>query len=237
MYSINVFLTFSLSELGMSRFFIKNRKTEPHWKKHLPVHLTGLTVCLTVLIITTIEKFPAGGWLTLVITAVVIALCYLTRAHYNKVRGGVRELDELLQRSRPRARPTSTPPNPKEMTAIQLVNGYNGFGVHTFLTVIRSFPGLYKNFIFVSVAEVDVGSFKGSDAVSCLEDATATPSASTSTWPGGWVSRPISATTSERTSSNRRAPHRERGQGFPAIDGLRRPVRLPPDEHHPPAPP
>ncbi len=56
------------------------------------------------------------------------------------------------------------------MTAIQLVNGYNGFGVHTFLSIIRSFPGLYKNFIFVSVAEVDVGSFKGSDAVSNPEN-------------------------------------------------------------------
>ncbi len=169
MYSINVFMTFSLSELGMSRFFIKNRKTEPHWKKHLPVHLTGLTVCLTVLTITTIEKFPVGGWLTLLITSAVIALCYMTRTHYNKVKGGVRELDDLLNI------PTSGPPNmapldPKEMTAIQLVNRYNGFGVHTFLTVIRSFPGLYKNFIFVSVAEVDVGSFKGSDAVSCLEN-------------------------------------------------------------------
>ncbi|MGA2360861.1 MAG: APC family permease [Candidatus Aminicenantales bacterium] len=168
MYSINVFLTFSLSELGMSRFFIRNRKTEPHWKKHLPVHLTGLTVCLTVLTITTIEKFPVGGWLTLVITSVVIFLCYLTRAHYNKVRGGVRELDDLLKIPTT-GRPNRAAPDPKQMTAIQLVNGYNGFGVHTFLTIIRSFPGLYKNFIFVSVAEVDVGSFKGSDAVSCLE--------------------------------------------------------------------
>jgi amino acid transporter len=168
MYSINVFLTFSLSELGMSRFFIKNRKTEPHWKKHLPVHLTGLTVCLTVLTIVTIEKFPVGGWLTLIITSFVIALCYLTRSHYNKVKGGVRELDELLKIPTS-GRPNAAPPDPKEMTAIQLVNGYNGFGVHTFLTIIRSFPGLYKNFIFVSVAEVDVGSFKGSDAVSCLE--------------------------------------------------------------------
>jgi hypothetical protein len=171
MYSINVFMTFSLSELGMSRFFIKNRKTEPHWKKHLPVHLTGLTVCLTVLIITTIEKFPVGGWLTLVITAFVVAVCYLTRAHYNKVRGGVRELDELLKIP-PTGQYNKAAPDPKDMTAIQLVNGYNGFGVHTLLTIIRSFPGLYKNIIFVSVAEVDVGSFKGSDAVSCLEGST-----------------------------------------------------------------
>jgi len=169
MYSINVFLTFSLSELGMSRFFIKNRKTEPHWKKHLPVHLTGLTLCLTILIITSLEKFAVGGWLTLLITSAVIVLCYLTRGHYKKVRGGVRELDDLLL-NLPTKGPVNTKPvDQKATTAIQLVNGYNGFGVHTLLSIIRSFHGLYKNFIFVSVAEVDVGSFKGSDAVSSLE--------------------------------------------------------------------
>jgi len=173
MYSINVFLTFSLSELGMSRFFIKNRHKEKEWKKHLPVHLTGLILCLTILIITSFEKFLVGGWLTLLITSVVIVLCYLTRRHYNRVRGGVRELDELLL-NLPVSGPVNTEPaNPKNMTAIQLVNGYNGFGVHTFLSIIRSFPGLYKNFIFVSVAEVDVGSFKGSEAVGALKESTA----------------------------------------------------------------
>ncbi len=171
MYSINVFMTFSLSELGMSKFFITHRKTDRMWKKHLPVHLTGLTVCLTVLIITTIEKFPVGGWLTLLITAIVIALCYLTKAHYNKVRGGVRELDELLDL--PIDGPVNENPiNRKATTAIQLVNGYNGFGVHTFLSIIRSFKGLYKQFFFVSVAEVDVSAFKGTEEVAKLEQAT-----------------------------------------------------------------
>ncbi len=170
MYSINVFLTFSLSELGMSRFFIRNRKKEPHWKKHLPVHLTGLTVCLTILVITTYEKFPVGGWLTLLITGLVICLCYLIRGHYNKVRKGVRELDSLLMDIPTRGEPNLEAPDPQNQTAIQLVNGYNGFGVHTFLSVVRNFPGLYKNFIFVSVGEVDVGAFKGTDAVCALSD-------------------------------------------------------------------
>jgi amino acid transporter len=168
MYSINVFLTFSLSQLGMSKFFIKNRRSEPKWKRFLPIHLIGLVLCLTILIITSIEKFALGGWLTFVITSIVIGLCLLTKAHYNRVRGGVRELDELLDIPVD-GKLNNAPIDPKAMTAIQLVNGYNGFGVHTFLTVIRSFPGLYKNFVFVSVAEVDVGSFKDSEAVSCLE--------------------------------------------------------------------
>jgi amino acid transporter len=172
MYSINVFLTFSLSELGMSRFFIKNRKKEPHWKKHLPVHLTGLTLCLTILIITSIEKFAVGGWLTLLITGIVIALCYMTKGHYNKVRDGVREMDDLLKTIPTRGEVNRKPASTKSTTAIQLVNGYNGFGVHTFLSIIRNFHGLYKNFIFVSVAEVDVASFKGSDAVSHLKESS-----------------------------------------------------------------
>jgi len=172
MYSINVFLTFSLSELGMSRFFIKNRRKEKEWKKHLPVHLTGLTLCLTILIITSLEKFRVGGWLTLCITAVVIVLCYLTRAHYSKVRGGVRELDDLLLNLPVKGPVNKDPVDPRNQTAIQLVNSYNGFGVHTLLSIVRGFPGLYKNFIFLSVSEVDISAFKGSDAVQSLTTCT-----------------------------------------------------------------
>jgi amino acid transporter len=168
MYSINVFLTFSLSELGMSRFFIKNRRKEPHWKKHLPVHLTGLTLCLTILIVTVFEKFTRGGWLTLVITTIVILLCYAIKGHYNRVRNGVRELDDMLVAIPHSGAYNADPADPREMTAIQLVSGYSGFGVHTFLSVIRGFPGLYKNFVFVSVAEVDAGAFKESESVSRL---------------------------------------------------------------------
>jgi hypothetical protein len=81
-------------------------------------------------------------------------------------------LDELLT-AIPTRGPVNTEPLKKGVpTAIQLVNGFNGFGVHTFLSIIRSFKNLYKNFVFVSVGEVDVGSFKGSEAVSCLESST-----------------------------------------------------------------
>jgi len=171
MYSINVFLTFSLSQFGMSRFFIRNRGTEPKWKRYLPLHLIGLILCLTILIITSIEKFALGGWMTFLITGFVVLICFLTKRHYNNVRQGVRELDELLDL--PVDGPVNEHPvNRKATTAIQLVNGYNGFGVHTFLSIIRSFRGLYKQFVFVSVGEVDVNAFKGTDEVKKLEGAT-----------------------------------------------------------------
>lgn len=169
MYSINVFLTFSISQIGMSTYFIRNRKKEVHWKKHLPVHIIGFVLCFTILIITSYEKFSDGGWMTLVITAAFIILCYLIRWHYHKVRDKVKELDELLLDIETSRKANTEKVDPHKTTAIQLVNGYTGFGVHTFLSAVKNFPKIYENFIFVSVAVVDSGSFKGAEAITNLE--------------------------------------------------------------------
>lgn len=169
MYSINVFLTFSISEFGMARFFITHRKIEAKWKQHLSVHLTGLTLCCTILVITVFEKFTEGGWLTLVITTLLIILCYMIRGHYSKTYRDMRKLDEFLKDVPTTGKKNNEQVDKKGMTAIQLVGGYSGFGVHTFLNIPRSFPGLYKNFIFISVAVVDQGLFKGEEGLDHLK--------------------------------------------------------------------
>src|SRR6266571_4926012 len=154
MYSINVFITFSLSQLGMSKFFIQRRNEDPLWFRHLLVHLVGLALCVTILVITTYEKFTEGGWMTLLITSVVIGLCYVIKGHYLKVRKGISQLDETLL-DFPTSGPVNTDPvNRNEPTAVQLVSGYSGFGVHTLLSILTSFPKTYKNVIFVSVAAI-----------------------------------------------------------------------------------
>ncbi|OPY69933.1 MAG: Low-affinity putrescine importer PlaP [Syntrophorhabdus sp. PtaU1.Bin002] len=161
MYSINVFVTFSFSQFGMIRFFLKNRGRDTKWKQHIPIHLIGLILCLTILCVTVYEKFSEGGWVTLLITSAVIGLCYLIRRHYSKVRDSVRHLEETLSNI-PATEPFNCDPvDPKAMTAILLVSGFNGFGLHTLLSIVHHFPGIYKNFLFISVAEVDSGSFKG----------------------------------------------------------------------------
>jgi predicted HicB family RNase H-like nuclease len=131
--------------------------------------LTGLTLCLTILTITLFEKFREGGWLTLVITSLFIALCYLIKRHYLRVKVELTQLDEIVSQM-----PVSGPMNIEPvdrggMTAIQLVSGFNGVGVHTLFSVIRSFPGLYKNFVFVSVAVIDQGAFKGEEGLAELK--------------------------------------------------------------------
>ena len=167
MYSINVFLTFSISEFGMVRFYITHRKIEKQWKKHISVHITGLTLCMTILTVTVYEKFMEGGWLTLLITSGLIILCYIIRNHYNKVSNDLKTLEVELPDLPIQNKQILKPINKNDMTAIQLVGGYSGFGIHTFLTIIKSFPDLYKN--FVSVAVIDQGLFKGDDKLEDLK--------------------------------------------------------------------
>jgi amino acid transporter len=165
MYSINVFLTFSLSTFGMSRFFIKHRKEQKDWKKHLFVQLTALIMCVVILGITVFEKFLEGGWLTLVITSALLILCYVIRSHYRKIEEEKKKFDDLLTSIPTYGEPNNAPVDNKKMTAVQLVSGFNGFGVHTLLTTIRQFPEFYKNFIFASVVVVDQGVFKGEEGL------------------------------------------------------------------------
>ncbi len=172
MYSINVFLTFSLSTFGMARFAIRNRKTEAKWRRDLAIQVVGFVMCLTILTITLYEKFGEGGWVTLLITSAVIGLCYLVRRHYESVRRSMRELDDILMGIPASETANTAPLDPREPTAVLLTAGFNSFGLHTLLSIVRYFPNLYKNFIFVSVAEIDSGSFKGGAEVQALREAT-----------------------------------------------------------------
>ena len=172
MYAINVFLTFSISEFGMSRFFYKNRASEKDWKRHIPIHLTGLVLCSTILAITIFEKLGQGGWLTLFMTSALVGLCFLIHRHYRTVTNGLKKLDTLLEVEPVTGTKNTDPVNPHKMTAVQLVSGYHGFGINTFYSIIRNFPGIYENFIFVSIAVVDSGTFKGAAELEALSKST-----------------------------------------------------------------
>ena len=97
MYSINVFLTFSLSNLAMTVFWVRHRKDHAgDWWRHLPAHVTALILCATILVITILEKFTDGGWLTLVLTAALVVMCLTVQRHYRKVGIALRRLDQDL---------------------------------------------------------------------------------------------------------------------------------------------
>jgi hypothetical protein len=171
MYSINVFVTFSLTELGMVRHWIAERRKEPRWKGLLAIHGTGLVLCVTILCVTLVEKFAEGGWMTSLVTSATIGVCFLIRRHYESVKRDLRRLDDVLVPVAPVpvANDGVTALDHKLPTAILTVDRFSGYGIHQILSIHTLFPNYYKNFVFVSVAVVDSGNFKGSDEMGHLE--------------------------------------------------------------------
>ncbi|MGN6393913.1 MAG: APC family permease [Gemmatimonadales bacterium] len=179
MYSINVFLTFSLSMVSMLHFWWAHRRARPEWRGRLALFAAGFLLCFTILLITLYEKFLEGGWVTVVVTAVVVGLCLLIRRHYRNVAV---ELDRLYRvlGDLPRTPPsdglggTRRPLDPRKPTAAVLVGSYGGVGIHTILNIFRAFPGHFGNLVFLSVGVVDSGEFKGEYAVEELRARTET---------------------------------------------------------------
>jgi hypothetical protein len=170
MYSINVFLTFTLSQLGMARHWLEFRDREPHWRRRFLVTGVGTLVTGTILLITTTLKFEQGGWVTLVATSVFIAACFGIRRHYRSVRRMLSSLDETLMHlpmAQPKGESMLAPDGP---TAIVLVESYAGLGIHTVLSIPRLFPRHFRNFVFVSVGRVDSAQFKGVHELEALEE-------------------------------------------------------------------
>jgi hypothetical protein len=169
MYSINVFVTFTLSQAGMVRHWWQVRARERRWRRRLLLNAVGAAVTAFILAITVAVKFAEGGWVTLLATGALVAVCLLVQRHYEGVKRALKALDESfadLPLPR-RAEPAELAPDGP--TAIVLVESYDGLGLHTLLSVQRLFPRRFRNMVFVSVGLVDSGRFKGADAVEDLE--------------------------------------------------------------------
>src|SRR3989337_2609368 len=170
MYSINVFITFSLSQFGMCVHWWKDRHEAQGWKFGLGMNGVGFLLTASILCLTVWIKFPEGGWVTLLITGSFIVASFVIRRHYRKAQGHLRRLDELLLQL-----PSVTIPAAQEPalrrdapTAILMVSGYNGLGMHVFFSIVRSFPGTFRNFVFLSAGVIESSTFKGAAEVGNL---------------------------------------------------------------------
>jgi amino acid transporter len=168
MYSINVFITFTLSQLGMCIHWVKTKA--PHRGKKLAINFIGLVMSVSILTVTIAIKFKEGGWITLVITLSFVAGCILIRRHYGRVKDMMRRLDDILGQVQQMAvEPGAPVRDAAAPTAVIFVRNFGGLGIHSFLNIHRIFPNYFKNFVFFSIGVVDWKNFKGAEEVKNLE--------------------------------------------------------------------
>ncbi len=180
LYSINVFITFMLSQLGMVRHWIQVRGTDNKWLHRFIINGAGLILTSFILISVVVLKFEEGGWITIFVTGSLITVVVLIRRHYNTTGTLLKRLDSLRDDAiavmdsiekagiagKKKGRKIKF--NTSGKTAVLLVNGFSGLGIHSLLNVFTMFGDVFKNFVFIQIGVVDAGTLKSREEVEGL---------------------------------------------------------------------
>jgi amino acid transporter len=91
LYIVGVFVSFTLSQLGMIRHWTRNLRAEkdPGVRRHMlrsrVINAVGLTFTAVVLVIVLITKFLAGAWIAILAMSIFFVIMRAIRRHYDNV--------------------------------------------------------------------------------------------------------------------------------------------------------
>jgi amino acid transporter len=80
LYAVGVFLSFTLSQLGMVRHWWKEGK--PGWQGHASVNLLGGILTAIVTVVFTVTKFTHGAWIVTLVIPLFISMFLKVKRHY-----------------------------------------------------------------------------------------------------------------------------------------------------------
>jgi len=92
LYIVGVFVSFTLSQLGMVRHWTRGLRTEPdpqaraRMRRSRVVNAIGLGMTATVLVIVLATKFLLGAWIAILAMAGVYGVMQAVHRHYSRVR-------------------------------------------------------------------------------------------------------------------------------------------------------
>src|SRR5208337_2070879 len=180
LYAINVFITFCLSQAGMVRHWWKERKTVRAWKRKILINGFGLVLTSFILISQVVLKFKEGGWITLLVTGSLVLVAIVIKRFYFRTGRRLARLDHLMTAvasaetesppvpSGPEPKPRRLRFDPRAKTAVILVSGFNGTGLHTLFSVRKVFGDVFRNWFFIQAGIVDADRFKGAEGIDQL---------------------------------------------------------------------
>ena len=80
LYSIGVFICFTLSQLGMAKKI--HEMKEKGWWSATIINLIGAFVTGVVAVVVAVTKFSEGAWMVLVLIPIIILIAYIIHRHY-----------------------------------------------------------------------------------------------------------------------------------------------------------
>ena len=104
LYTIGVFVAFTMSQAGMVARWLRLR--EPGWHHGLPMNAVGMVLTAIVFVVTAGDKFTEGAWIVLVLIQILVATFFSIHRHYADVA------EDLA---------TETPTSPDELKPVVIV--------------------------------------------------------------------------------------------------------------------
>ena len=169
LYTVNVFITFTLSLLGLTFLWWKRRRDDPRAHRRLALSALALLITAGILAVIVVERFLQGGIVTLVITSSVVMVGLMVRRHYGRVRELTHRFEREHRWRRQDLSGDQPALDPAAPTAVFLVSSNRGIGLHMVDRVEALFPAHFRNFVFVSVGTVDSESFGSDQALRTLQ--------------------------------------------------------------------
>jgi amino acid transporter len=90
LYTVGVFVAFTLSQSGMVRHHWKLREEESGWRWRAAINGVGAVTTGIVAIEVAVSKFALGAWMVLVIVPILIGIMWATHKHYQRLEGARR---------------------------------------------------------------------------------------------------------------------------------------------------
>ncbi|MGZ8501597.1 MAG: APC family permease [Candidatus Limnocylindrales bacterium] len=120
LYSVGVFIDFTISQSGMIRHWLRERV--PGWRRRLAINAFG--ACLTggVAIIVTSVKFRDGAWLVVLLIPILVTLMRLVRREYDDQAAELHVRDDIVFAGPNREQRVVIPVNGINRTVVQAVN-------------------------------------------------------------------------------------------------------------------
>jgi amino acid transporter len=177
LYAINVYITFSLSQLSMCVHWWQARKEQKDWIHRFFINGLGLALTSIILAATVMAKFLEGGFVTIALTTALIAVCFLIKRHYRGVQQALTRLDDALTNlplpDRDASEPALGPCDKRKPVAVVMVERFNGLGIHAIFSIQKLFANRFQDFLFVSIGRIDSSKFKGAEELDNLRKNTA----------------------------------------------------------------
>ena len=89
LYTVGVFMAFTLSQSGMVRHWWKLRADDPGWWRRASFNAVGAVATGVVALVVGVAKFALGAWMVLILVPLLMALMMAIHRHYQGVRAAL----------------------------------------------------------------------------------------------------------------------------------------------------